>query len=212
MAPSRNWRDEYPVGSAARIKLEYCDRTLARLRDVEPSVSATDLDEDVSELGYSLVDYYKNTAAENEPSPGLDGDLRAIFEDRGPAAASAATVELKPASDLIRRRERSLMADVFRWTGHFPEKTRAMMRHLAKRADDLQLKYSPKLEADLMSEVAVLVTSLAMNYVHRGSYFPEAQTPERDALAAKQAAERNNAADRPPIIPAAPANSAAPAP
>ena len=33
------------------------------------------------------------------------------------------------------------MADVFRWTGHFPERTRSLLRHLAERADALQQVY-----------------------------------------------------------------------
>jgi hypothetical protein len=71
------------------------------------------------------------------------------------------------------------MADIFRWTGHFPEKTRAVMRHLAKRADALKQVYPRKAENQAIVGVTILVTSLAMNYVHRGGYFPEAQPPER---------------------------------
>ena len=65
------------------------------------------------------------------------------------------------------------MADVFRWTGHFPERTRSLMRYLAKRADELQLVYLEKFETEAVVAVTILVTSLAMNYVHRGGYFPE---------------------------------------
>ena len=37
----------------------------------------------------------------------------------------------QPAAMLIRRFERELTANVYRWTGHFPEYTRALLRHLA---------------------------------------------------------------------------------
>jgi hypothetical protein len=70
------------------------------------------------------------------------------------------------------------MADVFRWTGHFPEKTRALVRHLAERADALQQVYPPAAETEAIAAVTILVTSLAMNHVHRGSYFPEQHAPE----------------------------------
>jgi hypothetical protein len=66
------------------------------------------------------------------------------------------------------------MADVFRWTGHFPEKTRSVMRDLAKRADALEQVYPATAERQAVVAVTVLVTSLAMNFVHRGAYFPEA--------------------------------------
>jgi hypothetical protein len=174
MTPLRDWRSEYQSGSAARAKLEFCDRTMARLQAIEPLVTATELDQDVSELGYSLADYYKQVAADKEPSPGLDGDLRAIFAQRPPATGPSASEQLQAASALIRRLERALMADVFRWTGHFPEKTRVLVRHMAARAEALQLSYVPAIEQQVTLEIVVLVTALAMNHVHRGSYFPEA--------------------------------------
>jgi hypothetical protein len=170
MTPDRDWRSEYPPGSGAAVKLEYCERTLVRLNEQEPLVTAAELDEDVSELTYSLADYYQNHLAEQEESPGLDGDLRAIFDDLSDQAAAA---EAQPAGALIRRLERPLMADVFRWTGHFPERTRGLMRHIAQRADALQQTYPRSAEIEAVLSVTVLVTSLAMNYVHRGSYFPE---------------------------------------
>jgi len=160
----------------ALAKLEYCDQTMARLNAQPPVVTATDLDEDVGELSYSLRDFYGNIAAENEPAAGLDGDLRAIFDDLAVVPDPAAE-ETRPASALIRRLERPLMADVFRWTGHFPEKTRSLMRHLAQRADALQQVYPTSSETEATVGVTILVTSLAMNHVHRGSYFPESQPP-----------------------------------
>jgi hypothetical protein len=177
MTPGREWRAEYPSASAARAKLDYCDRTLARLKNQEPLVTATELDEDVGELTYSLSDYYKHYVSTDEPSPGLDGDLRSIFDDLSEVAARAPADETRPASALIRKLERPLMADVFRWTGHFPEKTRALVRHLAERADVLQQVYPASAEAEAIISVTILVTSLAMNHVHRGSYFPEPQPP-----------------------------------
>jgi hypothetical protein len=78
---------------------------------------------------------------------------------------------------LIRRHERELMATVFRWTGHFPEKTRGLVRHLAKRADALKQVYPRDAEDEVLVSVTTLVTSLAMNFVHRGAYFPETPAP-----------------------------------
>jgi hypothetical protein len=103
----------------------------------------------------------------------LDGDLRAIFDDLIEYDERAGTGDTRPASELIRRLERQLMSDVFRWTGHFPEKTRSLMRDLAKRADALRQVYPRAAEAQAIVGVTTLVTSLAMNFVHRGAYFPE---------------------------------------
>jgi hypothetical protein len=105
----------------------------------------------------------------------LDGDLRAIFDDLATAEQQGTVHETRPAGELIRRLERQLMAEVFRWTGHFPEKTRSLVRDLAKRADALQQVYPRAAENQAIVGVTILVTSLAMNFVHRGAYFPEAR-------------------------------------
>ena len=64
------------------------------------------------------------------------------------------------------------MENVFRWTGHFPERTRVLVRHLAERADQLDLGYAPTQEAQAAVALTTLVTALAMNHVHRGTYLP----------------------------------------
>jgi hypothetical protein len=46
------------------------------------------------------------------------------------------------------------------------------VRHLAKRADALQQVYPRAAESRAIVGVTILVTSLAMNFVHRGAYFP----------------------------------------
>src|SRR5207253_26948 len=117
-------------------KLEYCDRTLRWLADQKPLVTATELDEDVGALGYSLEHYYASqNVGPGDLPPGLDGALRSIFADADDAEGEGNGVSRQPASELIRRLQRDLAADVYRWTGHFPERTRILLRHLAERAD-----------------------------------------------------------------------------
>jgi plasmid stabilization system protein ParE len=129
MTPGRDWRADYAPWPTALAKLEYCDRTMAELADRDPLVTATELDEDVGELTYSLQDFYRNYPAESVPAAaGLDGDLRAIFDDLAEAEEQGTLHESRPAAELIRRLERQLMAEIFRWTGHFPEKTRGLVR------------------------------------------------------------------------------------
>ena len=54
----------------------------------------------------------------------------------------------------------------------FPERTRALLRHLADRAGALQLVYPADREAQALLALSTLVTALAMNHVHHGSYLP----------------------------------------
>jgi hypothetical protein len=77
------------------------------------------------------------------------------------------------------------MATVFRWTGHFPEQTRSLIRGLAKRAEALRQVYPRGAEDEALVSVTTLVTSLAMNFVHRGAYFPETTAAAAAAAAAE---------------------------
>jgi hypothetical protein len=175
MTPGRDWRGEYADWPDALAKLQYCDRTMAALSEREPMVTLVDLDEDVGDLGFTIDDYYAGAAAapdEGEAGlpPGIDAALRSIFEDLGVSESSRATAPRKPAAGLIVRLERDLIEHVYRWTGHFPERTRPLLRHLARRADALALVYPEDQETNAVVAVTTLVTSLAMNHVQRGTY------------------------------------------
>ena len=174
MTPGSTWRDDYADWPEALAKLGYCDRTLAALADREPPLTATDLDEDVGEISSTLDQYYQGLAGpRDEFPPGLDGALRSIFEEIGERGKpDAAGGERRPAAELIRRLGRDLPACVYRWTGHFPERTRALLDHLAERAETLQQVYPEDRETPAIVALTTLVTTLAANYVHRGSYLP----------------------------------------
>ena len=136
-------------------------------------VTAADLDEDVGDIEYSLGHYYRDhPSAHGDIPPGLDGALLAIFEDAGPDGGMSLDEPLARADLLIQRLEPELMANVFRWTGHFPERTRVLLRYLAERAGHLQQGYARTRETTAIVALTTLVTGLAMNYVQRGSYLP----------------------------------------
>ena len=173
MTPGLDWRKEYGGWPVASTKLAYCERTMAAIRERDPVVTDADLDEDVGQIEYSIDQYYLDAAASaSELPPGLDGALRAIFEDLGGDEGMSLEEPLAPASALIRRLEPELMANVFRWTGHFPERTRVLLRYLAERAAQLQQGYATTRETTAIVGITTLVTGLAMNYVQRGSYLP----------------------------------------
>lgn len=171
MTPGSHWREAYEGWTDALRKLAYCAAQMKALRDVDPLVTQVDLDEDVKDLTYTVDEYYVHFAPTTVAiPPGLDGALRAMFEDFGRPESSPAEVPRAAASALIRKLERSLMANVFRWTGHFPEQTRMLLRYFAKRADELEQVYPEDREAEVAVALTTLVTSLATTYVHRGSY------------------------------------------
>jgi len=174
MTPHLDWRAAYADWPEARAKLDYCDRTMAVLNQRDPKVTATELDEDVSDISGSLEDYYRAAASPVAAPlpPGLDGALQAIFEDFDEAENLSSNAPRRPAADLILRLERDLVANVFRWTGHFPEPTRFLVQHLAERARQFQQVYPADRETAVAVALTTLITSLAMNHVFRGSYVP----------------------------------------
>jgi hypothetical protein len=171
MTAGRDWRAEYTGWPTALAKLEYCDRRLKELADRPPLVTAVELDEDVGELKTTLDEFYGHSAADEAMPPGLDGALQAIFDDMGAPDDRTSDAPRKPAAELIRRLRNELAVDVYRWTGHFPERTRPLLNYLAKRAEELQQVYPADKEERAAVALTSLVTALAMNHVTRGSYF-----------------------------------------
>ncbi len=171
MTPGLDWRAEYQGWPEALAKLCYCERVMSGIVEREPLVTAADLDEDVRDIAYSVGQYYEEAPAQPpELPPGLDGALRAIFDELGEARAAEAP--RRPAASLIEGLQRELAENVFRWTGHFPERTRLLVRYLAERATQLGLGYAEGQELPAALGLTTLVTALAMNHVHRGTYLP----------------------------------------
>lgn len=173
MSPGADWHRQYADWPEALAKLEYCDRTMAELNARDPLVTTVDHDEDVSELQSSVEEFYRDADAAGTDGfpPGLDGALRAIFDDFVEAEGGGAT-RGREAHELIARLERELIANVYRWTGHFPEAVRPLVRHLGRRARELNQVYPADREASAIVAFTALVTSLAMNHVLRGHYLP----------------------------------------
>jgi hypothetical protein len=165
MTPGCDWRREYAAWKGALAKLRFTDRLMAGLRSEQPLVTAEDLDEDVGELEVSVEELYGPDAVDGDTLPGFDGALHTLFEE-----SEEGVEEPRPAAELLRRLARELGPLVFRWTGHFPEHTGALVRQMARRAEALALSYPAAREAEVAREATVLVTALAMNHVQNGSY------------------------------------------
>jgi hypothetical protein len=173
MTPGMDWRAEYAAWPQALAKLEYCDGVMTALAGREPLVTNSELDEDVGEISYTLDQYYLGfDSPGGDLPPGLDGALRAIFEDLGRPEDLSTDAPRRPAAELIQRLARILPADVYRWTGHFPERTRRLLADIAERATALNQVYPADREIPAVIALTTLVTALAMNQVHTGSYMP----------------------------------------
>jgi len=163
MTPGGRWREEYATWPEALAKLEYCDRTIRRVADLEPLVTATDADDDVSDVELTLDELHADEAADQDADgaedpeitpQGIDGALRAIF-----------TGGDRPAGSLLSRLEKEIAVSVYRWTGHDPDRTRALVRRLARRTETLS--YPPEEEQAVAVRLTVLITTLAMTHQQR---------------------------------------------
>ena len=184
MTPGLDWRADYRDWPGALRKLEYVDRVVRGVagmpaldwpeepQDVVTVVEVEESEED-GEFDVTVEQFYAGAAAEID-LPGLDGALRGAFDDAAPDPDLDGDGEPDqlPAGDLARKLEADLVMNVFRWTGHFPERALALVRRVAQRADELHQVYDRRREASAAVALTALVTSLAMNHVYRGDYFP----------------------------------------
>ncbi len=167
LTPDFDWRRRYAASSVALAKLEYCDRTMSLLRDREPLVVQEELDEDVAAIGSSLDDFYQEHAPPGgDVPPEVEDALQTIFGDL-PAAVDPSAQERHSAALLIRRLEPTLAAEVYRWTAHFPEHTRVLLRRLAERAESMRLIYPAEREADATVALTAFVTAMALSSMGR---------------------------------------------
>jgi hypothetical protein len=173
LTPDRDWRDDYSERPIALAKLEYCDRTIKQLANVDPVVTAADLDQDVSGIDVSLSEFYATHEAEpKEFRHHLDTALRTIFEDDERPEDRSSTAERVPAASVLKDAERQIMAEVYRWTGHGPERTQRLLRQMRRRCDALKQVYPADRREQVVVALTALATALAMNHVNRGEYLP----------------------------------------
>jgi hypothetical protein len=64
------------------------------------------------------------------------------------------------------------MAEVYRWTGHLPERTQRLHRQMRRRADALKQVYPADRREQVIIAITALTTALAINRVQRGQYLP----------------------------------------
>ncbi len=170
MTPDLDWRGRYHDAPGALLKLEYCARTLAALREVEPEVTSTQIDYDTRELKATVQEYYESIDLGEAVIPrSLDGDLSAIFA-RHRDAGENAPARLGHAGQLLARHGDFLANCAYRWTGVDPSLTSPIVAHLARRASALALQYPLAARDEVLVELSSFLTALAMNYQYRGKF------------------------------------------
>jgi hypothetical protein len=160
MTPGSSWRTLYADAPGALRKLEYCERTMAALRDRIPAVTAVELDSDVKEITSRLHEYYPEHPGVEIPQS-LDGDLQAIFGRRDAGEASDDAVSL------LHEHRRTLAASVYRWTAVDPEQVGALISSLSARAGSLGLRYPVADREAVLIDLCSFLTMLAVHLERR---------------------------------------------
>jgi Putative zinc-binding metallo-peptidase len=156
LTPGLDWRSAYADWPGAMVKLEYCDRTMTALRERDPLVTDDQPDEDVGELACTVEDFYagmKPTATEYPID--LDDALDGFVSGAGGAVTVA---------EVLRRLAPDVCWQVYRWTGHVPERTHGLLDRLAGRGGERGLKCAEGDVTRIAVALTALVTALAMSH------------------------------------------------
>jgi hypothetical protein len=168
LTPSSDWRTRY-AGSGAERKLEYVDRVVRKLGDLPPEVTPGETDVPVETLSYTVGEHlarFRDPAVEIPPY--FDGDLRDLFLKPG------RDPEREAASAFLKRHARAIAKRVYHWTGVREGVVRSLIDHLSERAHALGLQADPRRSERTLIDVLAYVTTLCMNYLYKGSFFPGA--------------------------------------
>jgi hypothetical protein len=162
LTPGSKWREEY-AGTGALRKLEYVDRLMREIGSLPPKVRPSLRDVPIEEMAYTVADYYKSRRQPRIEIPRwFDGDLRQLFEENG-----------DPAGPLLRLHRTEIMAEVTYWTGVPTAIVRSLVDHLLERVEALALCVKVGEPRRYLISFTVMVTTLALNYLHHSSFVPE---------------------------------------
>jgi hypothetical protein len=172
MTPGSNWREMYADSPGAMKKLEYCERTIAAIRDKDPDVNHVELDLEAKEIRATVAEFYERIELSAGSIPrSLDGDLQVIFSRRTKRTHNNDHKErMGHAAALLRRHQDSLAGSVYRWTGVDPDLLRQLIGHLGRRASALKLTYGLHERDEILVELSGFLTTLATNYIYTGKF------------------------------------------
>jgi hypothetical protein len=164
LTPDHDWRDRYR-GWKALQKLEYVDGLMRSLAGRPPLHQPVYAVADYDCLDVKLKTYYarKRKQYEDAYPDFYDDDLRHLF-----AAAPEVTSAIK-ASRYLRRRRRSILAQVCRWTNERQYRVHRLLNRLIDRCEALNLYVRPD-DRNLELQLGSYVTTLIMNYLFTGKF------------------------------------------
>jgi hypothetical protein len=168
LTPRSNWRRKY-AGWPALRKLEYVDKVARELRTVEPKRALANASAElpVEEMTERVEEFYRRTApdeAKNIVDLVPDGELEDIFSTEGNPDSS------RPAAEVLSPVSKTLTDKIAYWTGLRRSLAKKLVEQIVRRARELDLRADRGREEQQVVDVTVLATTLAMNYLQRGTF------------------------------------------
>jgi hypothetical protein len=160
--PREEWRARYD-GWKALEKLEYVDELMREARRRPALVRGGRRRSEASKMRSTLARYYaarRKLWAEDQPGF-YDADLRRIF---APEPAGHGT-----AAAFMRRRRKSIVAGVVRWTGQRKYVVDDLAQKLVTRCAELGL-HAPSDEVALALDVGAYLGALLTNHLYTGRF------------------------------------------
>lgn len=165
LTPDSHWRERY-AGTLALAKLEYVERTVHQLGSQPPPATITAPDTPVEQMDVTLSEWYGTSSQDGRACTlprVLDEDLRTLFPAmQGQTAAGA-----------VRTRRVQLVFETNRWTGVNRGRLGALLDEIVRRVEALNLKLEPDQVDARMINLAIFVTTLAMNYHYTNQFVSE---------------------------------------
>lgn len=164
LTPGLDWRQKYR-GWKALQKLDYVDRLMQELAGQPPQVISRAKMSEASRLRSRLKLYYarrRRLYAQDFPDF-FDADLRRLFID------ATALPAAERAAGFLRRNRKRILEAVSQWTGEPKFTINRLLRGLAQRCADLDLRLRAD-AAQTIVEITAYLASLATSYRLTGRF------------------------------------------
>jgi hypothetical protein len=169
LTPGSRGRQRYRGWPAMR-KLRYVARSAREVGGKEPLVRLASTDITVEEMDMTVEEFFRRQAPPGPPvDVALENDLPDFFLRPGRRR------RVRPAVDMVREQQLDLVNKIEYWTGVPRSVVRALVDRIADTVSRLRLLVDTRREAATLIELTAYATTLAMNYLARGSFVPRAR-------------------------------------
>jgi hypothetical protein len=163
LTSNSRWRQIY-ANTLALPKLLYISSLVKEFGGRQPEVTGGELDRPLEKLDVTLAKWCRMRRKAGQRKIMLpdiiNEDLRWLFPD----------AEGDPAVSIFQANSRQLVHDVHDWTGVNRDSLGSLTHELSKRVETLELKIEPDKNTERITNLAIFISTLAMNYQYSGKF------------------------------------------